>query len=243
MTELYLIRHGKASPRSEDYDVLSDKGARQARTTGAWLARSGLHFDRTYVGPLHRQKDTWQLICEQAGEAAGAWPPPSVLPGLAEAPLVALMRRVLPERLPHDRALQQLVLALEDCEDRAERRTRFSRLYRHIVGQWFDDQLPDAGIEGYAAFCTRVAEVLETVVAASRVVSHGTGRIAIVSSMGVIAELLKQTLGWSREHMLEKSEEIANASITTLGFDGTRFSLMCFNDTQHLEADDLVTFM
>jgi len=36
--QIYLVRHGQASFGAEDYDELSDLGARQSRLLGGWLA-------------------------------------------------------------------------------------------------------------------------------------------------------------------------------------------------------------
>ena len=58
MSKLYFFRHGQASLGADNYDVLSSKGKEQAVALGTYLAQKNIQFDRVFVGPLDRQKDT-----------------------------------------------------------------------------------------------------------------------------------------------------------------------------------------
>ena len=58
MGTLYLVRHGQASFGADDYDRLSDLGARQSERLGQYLAGKGLTFDAALCGTLRRQVDT-----------------------------------------------------------------------------------------------------------------------------------------------------------------------------------------
>jgi len=60
---LLLVRHGQASFGTEDYDVLSGTGHRQAAVARAALAARGVRPGRVLCGSLRRQRDT-----------AAAWP-------------------------------------------------------------------------------------------------------------------------------------------------------------------------
>ena len=70
MGVLLLVRHGQASLGTADYDHLSELGYRQARATGARLARADLAIDRVMCGTLARQRDT-------AVAALAELPPPT----------------------------------------------------------------------------------------------------------------------------------------------------------------------
>ena len=61
MPTIYLLRHGQANFGGDDYDVLSDLGARQARIAGAELDRRGLRAPVLYSGALRRQIDTAEI--------------------------------------------------------------------------------------------------------------------------------------------------------------------------------------
>ncbi len=64
MSVLYLIRHGQASAGSGDYDRLSSLGEDQSRALGELWAGRGLTFDRVFVGPLRRQRQTCEAVTE-----------------------------------------------------------------------------------------------------------------------------------------------------------------------------------
>ncbi|MBX6389162.1 MAG: histidine phosphatase family protein [Frankia sp.] len=58
MSVIYLVRHGQASFGSDDYDVLSELGRRQAELVGAELRARGVRVDFAVTGTLRRQRDT-----------------------------------------------------------------------------------------------------------------------------------------------------------------------------------------
>src|SRR3954454_6010870 len=68
MPALVLLRHAQASYGSEDYDVLSEQGAVQARAAHDALRARGLEPARIVSGTLRRQRDT-ALPWTEAGVA------------------------------------------------------------------------------------------------------------------------------------------------------------------------------
>lgn len=58
MPVVYLVRHAQASFGSEDYDVLSELGHRQAEALDAELRSRGVRAVRVVSGSLRRQLDT-----------------------------------------------------------------------------------------------------------------------------------------------------------------------------------------
>jgi broad specificity phosphatase PhoE len=67
MPVVYLVRHGQASFGSDDYDVLSDLGRRQAALAGAELARRDLGPAVVVSGSLVRQQDTAGIVAQALG--------------------------------------------------------------------------------------------------------------------------------------------------------------------------------
>ena len=67
MPAIYLLRHGQASFGAEDYDVLSDLGARQALVAGHELARRGARSPVVASGSLRRQRDTATIAAAALG--------------------------------------------------------------------------------------------------------------------------------------------------------------------------------
>ncbi|MFT4289120.1 histidine phosphatase family protein [Nocardioides sp.] len=70
MSVVLLIRHGQASAGAEDYDVLSERGRRQAELVGAELRKLGMEPTRLLSGSLNRQRDTALLAAKGGGWTA-----------------------------------------------------------------------------------------------------------------------------------------------------------------------------
>jgi broad specificity phosphatase PhoE len=64
---IYLLRHGQASFGTDDYDVLSERGAAQARVAGRELIRRGLRTPMIVSGTLLRQRDTAAIVADLFG--------------------------------------------------------------------------------------------------------------------------------------------------------------------------------
>lgn len=69
--QIFVVRHGQASARSQDYDVLSPLGTAQAARLGERFARGGVRFDAVFCGPRRRHRDTARHLVD-AARAAGA---------------------------------------------------------------------------------------------------------------------------------------------------------------------------
>ena len=67
MSQVLLVRHGQASWGAEDYDVLSDTGAEQARVLGRAFAARGLVPDLVVHGSMRRHRETARFVAEAAG--------------------------------------------------------------------------------------------------------------------------------------------------------------------------------
>jgi broad specificity phosphatase PhoE len=67
MGQVLLVRHGQASFGSDDYDVLSDLGERQAAVLGRCLAARGIVPSALLHGRMVRQRRTAELLADAAG--------------------------------------------------------------------------------------------------------------------------------------------------------------------------------
>lgn len=67
MGQVLLVRHGQASFGSDDYDVLSGLGERQAAVLGRSLAARGIVPAAVLHGQMVRQRRTAELLAEAAG--------------------------------------------------------------------------------------------------------------------------------------------------------------------------------
>jgi broad specificity phosphatase PhoE len=62
MGTLYLVRHGQASFGSDDYDRLSELGARQCERLGEYFRAKGLRFDGVITGTLKRHVQSHEAL-------------------------------------------------------------------------------------------------------------------------------------------------------------------------------------
>ena len=64
MSKILFFRHAQASLGADNYDVLSKKGELQALELGKYLVKKKYLFDKIYVGSLHRQLHTYEIVSE-----------------------------------------------------------------------------------------------------------------------------------------------------------------------------------
>ncbi len=170
MSVLLLVRHGQASFGSDDYDVLSDHGARQAGLVGERLAPLGVR--RVVSGGLRRQQDTARHLVAAAGLDVEV----ELDRGWDEYDGSDVMKGVPPRDVTDNRAFQQ---ALDEG------------LVRWTSGEHDGDYA-----ESWPAFSGRVGEALSR--ALSR--DGTTVVVASAGSIGVACGVLLQlpVPGWAR---------------------------------------------
>ena len=73
MGQLVLVRHAQASFFGASYDELSALGREQAAALGEHWARHGVAYDRVYVGPRRRHRQTYDLVAAAYRERGLPW--------------------------------------------------------------------------------------------------------------------------------------------------------------------------
>ena len=58
MSSIHLVRHGQASFGAADYDLLSERGERQARVLGLALASTMPRVGQVVCGDMRRHRQT-----------------------------------------------------------------------------------------------------------------------------------------------------------------------------------------
>ncbi|MEP1765164.1 MAG: histidine phosphatase family protein [Sulfitobacter sp.] len=213
MAELLVIRHGQASFGAANYDVLSDLGRRQARAAGAWLRQMEWTPDRIITGTLDRQIDT--------ATEMGFSPQLETHQGLNEYDFGSLLDTRFKDGLP------DLV--------QADRKTHF-RTLRETVFEWQRGEI-DNPYETWPAFVERVAAARRFAVEA------GAKRVLLVSSGGVIGQMVAASLGAPDAHMMQLNLQIKNTAMTRFMFSGAAFSLSEFNATPHFSTPQSAPLM
>jgi broad specificity phosphatase PhoE len=220
MSELYLIRHGQASARAEDYDRLSPLGGEQSRALGDHWAALGRRFDRVLVGPRRRHRQTLAEVAAAYRDRGLAWP--------EAEPLAALDEHSGPELFDHYR--ERLLPESAGAAGRDLR--RYLRAYQDATRQWATGTLatPDH-LESWPAFRRRVEDGLGEIAGGG-----GRGdRVAAFTSGGAVAAAVGLALGIGDEKVIELSWRVKNAAVTELLFSDRGFALHAFNTTPHLE--------
>jgi broad specificity phosphatase PhoE len=225
MATVMLIRHGQASYGQVDYDKLSPLGVEQARLIGTLLATQKI--DAMFCGPLVRQVDT----ATHARETAPELPAAITLDGLAEFPGFDIVKAFLPRLADEDPELAMLIAKpTRELADRA---------FKAIIAKWSRDEWRIAGVERVHEFAARVQGALDRIVAEC----GSGGRVAVVTSGGVIGVAAGLVFGATAHHMIRASLVVKNASISELkvrtrefAWDPDKISLVSFNSVAHLPA-------
>jgi len=224
MPTVLLVRHGQASFGTDDYDVLSDAGHRQAEIVAASLAERGYRADRLISGTLRRQRDT-----AAAFTALGA-PDLEIEPRWDEfdSEDILLHHSETAVRLDHQ----------GDGEPLTNR--TFQAALEVAQAEWVAhaDRSPTA--QTWPDFSGAVTTALRDL--ASQLTSGET--VIVVTSGGAISALLCHLWGAPPTLFPTLNRVTVNASVTKLAIGSTGTNVISFNDHSHLESVDraLVTY-
>ncbi|HMI86243.1 MAG TPA: histidine phosphatase family protein [Polyangiaceae bacterium] len=230
MTTLHVIRHGKAMAGAEQYDRLHTVGEAQSRLLGQHLQRNAVHFDAVYCGPLTRQLDTLAHMRDAAGDVGAAWPPAVIMAELSEAPIEAVARHCMTERLATDPELTALMGELFSGKRGNGDTAFFETILAHAVRLWLSGEVTLPGVETAPEFGRRVRAGLDNVLR-----SGGEGRhIAVVTSNGVIGWLA----GYAKSEAEPEREclfrRLFNASVSRFHARSGQLELSAWNVIEHL---------
>ena len=213
MAELTVIRHGQASFGADNYDQLSDLGVAQSKAVGAHLAATGWVPDRCMTGTLDRQRQTLDAMGFASADAEHA--------GFNEYNFHNLLHTRFGGTAPPE--------VMQD------RKTHF-RTLRDTILDWQSGGLEDA-YESWRDFETRVRAARDAAT------QPGPKRVLVVSSGGVIGQLVASTLQAPNQMMMDLNLQVKNSSITRFIFSKGRIMLTEFNATPHFDAQpDLLSY-
>jgi len=176
--QIFVVRHGQASARAHDYDVLSPLGARQAAHLGAHFARAAVGFDAVFCGPRRRHRDTARHLVE-AARAAGAELPDAIeLPGSDEIPLGAILAVWLPRYIDSDPVARAVAERRFDYSD-----DQIRALLQRAMVAWADGEVVAPSLPSFAMFASRIGDAL------AHLRAHAE-RTLLVTSAGPVATTL-----------------------------------------------------
>lgn len=214
MGTLYLVRHGQASFASDDYDRLSEIGARQCERLGEWFREKGVQFEAAITGTLRRHTQSFEALARGHRSAASAL----AMPGLNEYDAESIVRAIHPAPLPRPQTPEDV-------------RQHF-RLLREGLLAWMEGRTEPAGMPSFERFTAGIVEALDHVRA------RHSGDVLIVSSGGPISTAVAHVLGAPPSAIVELNLRMRNSALTEFAFTPKRHSLVTFNTLPHLEGSE-----
>ena len=145
MSKIYCIRHAQASYLADNYDQLSPKGIEQSKLLGQFLVNKGIQFDRVFVGPLVRQKHTYELVANAYEKKGMEMPKPTFLNELKEHEGTEGVTIYMPRLMPDNPTVNALMLAIQDNPELRRRNTLLS--FQIFMDEWTAGNITVDGIE------------------------------------------------------------------------------------------------
>ncbi|MCV6594254.1 MAG: histidine phosphatase family protein [Silicimonas sp.] len=205
MGEILLVRHGQANSAAtteEDYDRLSPLGFDQATRLGHWMRAHHYDFDHILSGTLRRHRETAQSMGFTGEEDAR----------LNEIDYYRLSQSLLDRH----------GVPLPDHDT-------FHDHMPKVFAAWKEAEIE--GAETFAAFETRIAELLSEAAVPGR-------RLLCVTSGGVIGMIIQQVLGLDLMKLSKVMLPIWNTSMHRLHVRSDETMLAGYNAIPHLEGPD-----
>ena len=178
MGRVILVRHGQASFFGASYDRLSPLGREQARALGDHWARHGVAFDRVYVGPRTRHRETCELVAEAYAQRGLPWPRAIELPELDEHHGLTVIKHQLGRTDLDNDALHPGEVGDGEREHAIR---QFFRHYLEIMREWARGSITVAGVEPWSEFRARALRVLDLLCTAPGPDAGGAGAVAFTS--------------------------------------------------------------
>ena len=226
MPHIYLVRHGQASFGARNYDVLSERGERQATVLGEYLQSCNIGLDHIVHGGLERQRVTAKNMAAGLDSA----PAIDINPAFCEYDATGLFKAYLPAAMQEDTEIRAA------GTDIFKDRNLFERAFQRVTRGWLQDEkhaLGEGKLERWNEFTNRVQTGLESLVETVDRKAH----VAVVTSGGPISVACMLALGLSAEKTIALNWTTYNASVTELRWSpGRSPRLMGYNNISHLRA-------
>ncbi len=237
MSKLYFFRHAQASFGAANYDQLSPKGEQQAAELGKYLVTNHHHFDKIFVGPLVRQRHTFEIVRDIYAKNGLSLPTATVLQGLKEHEATTVFKSILPQLV---QTVPQVKKWYTEMEATPKLRRRNGLLcFQYFMNEWVEGKIPPQGAEPWHLFRKNVKKGLETILENTEKGQN----IGIFTSGGTISAITAEALKLTDEQRVASMNfSVRNTSFSTFLFSKQEFNLLSFNELPHLEKD-MITFV
>lgn len=225
MPQLLLVRHAQASFFGARYDELSELGRRQAAALGAHWLRHGVEFERVFVGPKRRHRDTCAIVAAAYAAAGRPFPGPAEMPELDEHQGA----RVMNHALGLEASAETLHPSQVPEAEREQAVRDFFRSYERIMRDWARGALSVDGVESWEAFRARSLKALDRLCAGPE-----PGLRVAFTSGGLVSSAAGWLLGLDAERVIDLSAVLKNTALTEVHWSARRRRLVSFNGLPHL---------
>ena len=192
-------------------------------------------FDKIFVGPLERQKNTFKAATCYAAQGIKL-PSPIVIKGLKEHNGIETMKKALPDLIKTDPYLIALNKSNIDDPKKVMRNTMLG--FQYFLGEWAEGNIKIEGMPTWKQFREEVKEGLGQVLNAT---DKGEN-IGVFSSGGTISAITAECLGLTTQKAVaELNFSIRNTSFSTF-YTPIKNSIYSFNELPHLKKD-MITFV
>ncbi len=237
MSKLFFFRHAQASFLADNYDELSAHGEKQSEELGKYLVKNGFHFDKIFVGPLSRQKKTFEIVADVFSKNKLEIPAPIFIKGLREHSGTEAMHFAFPrlkESVPY---VKELLEAIELNPSLKKRNMLLA--FQFFMEKWSEDKIDVPEVEAWKVFRENARKGLFKIL-------EKTGKGEIIgafTSGGTISSITGDSLGIKDEtKIVAMNFSVRNTSFTSFLYSKNKFNLLSFNELPHLE-EDMVTFI
>jgi broad specificity phosphatase PhoE len=237
MSKLYFFRHAQASFLADNYDQLSSHGEKQSLELGKYLVEKDFQFDKIFVGPLSRQKKTFEIVAEVFSKNKLIIPEPIFVDELKEHSGTEAMHFVFPrlkESVPYVKELLDAIV-----ENPSLKKRNMLLAFQFFMEKWSEDKIDVPEVESWKIFRGNVKSGLSQIL-------ENTGKGEIIgafTSGGTISSIAGESLGIKDEKkIVAMNFSVRNTSFTSFLFSKNKFNLLSFNELPHLEKE-MITFI
>ena len=237
MSKLYFFRHAQASFGADNYDQLSKKGEEQSVKLGNYLVEKNYKFDKVFVGPLHRQQHTFEIVKSIYSKNNQSIPDPILINGLDEHVGHLAMDKILPQLLQSNSFYKEMAEKIANNP----KRSRANRLlmFQKFMDEWVENKVQVDDVVSWSTFRKNVKEGVKTIL--SNTDSGETN--AAFTSGGTISAITAEALKIDDEKRVAALNfTFRNTAFASFFYSRRAFNLSSFNELPHLR-DDLITYV
>lgn len=225
MGTIYLIRHGQAPFRAQNYDVLPPFGVQQSEILSDYLINIGVEFTQCFSGDMSRQKNTAQIILSHYRTMQQPTPQLSIDSAFNEINADAVIRLMLPHITEHE------PYAIANLRNPLQDRKEFQYLFAIIMQRWATGQDNIPKQLHWSTLGGTVHADMQRILETAQEHEH----IGIFTSCGTITAYLHLLRGRTAQQTFELNWQIVNTSLNRLKFRNDPVAPTSFNSHPYLD--------